>query len=73
MALFPMSCVLRDFLPSTYFKYAEDKKSMPRHSLSDGGLCGRAHQKKPSFINWKLNNDYIRTDPGSRAEFIKPL
>jgi len=26
MAIFPMSCVLRDFLPSTYFKYAEGKK-----------------------------------------------
>jgi hypothetical protein len=25
MALFPMACVLRGFLPSTYSKYASDK------------------------------------------------
>jgi hypothetical protein len=26
MAIFPMSCVLRGFLPSKYFMYAEGKK-----------------------------------------------
>jgi hypothetical protein len=37
---FSLCGVRRQFQPSTYFKYAEGQNSLPRHSYSDGGLCG---------------------------------
>ncbi len=39
-----MSGVLRGFPPSTYFKVRLGRKP----------LCGLAHRKNPSFMNWKL-------------------
>jgi hypothetical protein len=40
MAFFSLCGVLREFQPSTYFKYAEGQNPLPRHNDSDGGLCG---------------------------------
>jgi len=52
-----MSGVLRGFAPAEYDLYASTK-TPARHRLRlqarRAGLCGLAHQKNSSFMNWKL-------------------
>jgi hypothetical protein len=46
MAFFPMACVLRGFLPSTYSKYASDKNPCAALSIEKIAHLGTENKNK---------------------------
>jgi hypothetical protein len=53
MALFPMACVLRGFLPSTYLNYASDKNpcaALPIEKIAHLGTENYVFNRKQKLI-----------------------